>query len=61
MHLDPQSAAQYALIALTLVLLGAILTPGDHVTIEQRAVLLAGMVTVLGAIAYRRHRTREGD
>lgn len=58
MSLDPPSAAQYALVAVVLVLLGAILTPGEHVTVEQRAVVLAGMVSALFAVAWRRRIDR---
>jgi hypothetical protein len=51
-RLDPSSAALYALIAICLVLIGALLTPGS-VSIDQRAAVLAGIATVLIAIAWR--------
>jgi branched-subunit amino acid transport protein len=62
MKLDPASAALYALIALCLVILGALITPGV-LTADQRGPVLAGVVTVLFAIAWRstRHPPREGD
>ena len=55
MRLDPSSAAYFALIAICLVLIGALLTPGS-VSIDQRAAVLAGITTVLFAIAIRRRR-----
>jgi hypothetical protein len=58
MHLDPQSAAQYALIAVALIMVGALLTTGV-VSIEQRAVVLSGIIVVLGSIAYRRSRRHD--
>lgn len=59
MNLDPSSAAQYALIAVSLVMVGALLTTGV-VSIEQRAVVLSGIIVVLGSIAYRRRSHRNG-
>jgi hypothetical protein len=55
MQLDPASAAYYALIAICLVLIGALLTPGS-VTIEQRGAVLSGIIIVLFTIALRRRR-----
>ena len=55
MNLDPPSAAQFALVAACLVLLGAILTVGP-VTVEQRGAVLGGIVLILGTIAWRRRR-----
>ena len=55
MQLDPPSAAFYALIAICLVLIGALLTPGS-VTIEQRGAVLSGIIIVLFTIALRRRR-----
>ena len=55
MKLDAHDAAYFALISICLVLIGALLTPGS-VTIDQRAAVLAGIVTVLFAIALRRRR-----
>jgi membrane protein implicated in regulation of membrane protease activity len=58
-HLDPEGAALYAIIAICLVVLGALLTTGIATT-EQRGAVLAGIVTVLLAVAYRwRRRHRE--
>ena len=56
MNLDPASAALFALIAICLVLIGAILTPGT-VSVDQRAAILAAIAAVLFTIAWRRrHR-----
>lgn len=55
MHLDPASAAQYALIGICLVLVGALLTPGS-LAIEQRGAVLAGIITILVAISWRGRR-----
>ena len=55
MRLDPSSAAYFALIAICLVLVGALLTPGT-VGVDERGVVLAGIVTVLFGIAWRRTR-----
>lgn len=55
MKLDPASAALYALIAVCLVLLGALITPGT-LAVEQRGPVLAGLVTVLFTIAWRNTR-----
>lgn len=52
MGLDPRSAALYALIAICLVLVGALLTPGT-VGVDERGAVLAGIVAVLFAIAWR--------
>jgi len=51
-HLNPESAALYAIVAICLVLLGALLTPGT-LSIEQRGPVLAGIVTVLFGVAWR--------
>lgn len=51
-HLTPKSAAQFALIAICLVLVGAILTPGQ-VGVNERGAVLAAIATVLFAIAWR--------
>ncbi len=59
MRLDPGSAALYALIAICLVLIGALITPGA-VGLEERGVVLAGIVTVLAAIGWRM-RPKEGE
>ena len=60
MHLDPQSAALYALIAICFVLIGAILTPGT-VSVDQRAAILAAIAAVLFTIAWRRTRRHDDD
>ena len=54
-RLDPSSAAQYALVAICLVLIGALLTPGT-VSVDQRAAVLAAIAGVLLAIAWRGRR-----
>lgn len=58
-RLDPASAAQYALIAICLVLVGALLTPGQ-VGVDERGVVLAGIVTVLLLIGLRVRRRGGG-
>jgi len=58
--LDPKSAALYALIAICLVLVGALLTPGT-VGVDERGVVLAGIVTVLLLIGLRIRIRRGGD
>ena len=60
MSLDPKSAALYALIAICLVLVGALLTPGT-VGVDERGVVLAGIVTVLLLIGLRIRIRRGGD
>jgi hypothetical protein len=58
--LDPHEAALWALIAICLVLLGAILTPGS-VGINERGALLGAMAGILLAIGWRVRRTRNKD
>jgi len=58
--LDPASAALYALIAICLVLIGAILTPGT-VSVDQRAAILAAIAAVLAAIGWRIKRSGGDD
>jgi hypothetical protein len=53
--LDPSGAALYAIIAISLVMVGALITPGT-LTVDQRGPVLAGIVTVLFAIGWRVHR-----
>lgn len=53
--LDPQTAALYALIAICLVLVGALITPGT-LSVDQRGPVLGGIVAVLFTIAWRRRR-----
>jgi hypothetical protein len=52
LHISPAAAAQYALIAICLVLVGALLTPGQ-VGVNERGAILAAIATVLFAIAWR--------
>jgi hypothetical protein len=59
-HLDPSSAAQYAIIAICLVLIGAILTPGS-VGINERGALLGGIAGVLLALSLRGRRRDPPD
>lgn len=59
MHLNPQEAALWAVIAIDLVLIGALLSPGT-LTPEQRAPVLAGVITTLFVVAWR-FRHRSGD
>jgi hypothetical protein len=58
--LDPANAALYALIAICLIMIGALLTTGV-VSVEQRAVVLAGVISVLFAIAWRTRHRHDGD
>lgn len=58
MNLDPASAALYALIAICLVLVGALLTPGQ-VGLNERGAVLAAIAAVLFAIGWRIRRTRD--
>jgi hypothetical protein len=53
--LDPHEAALWAIIAICLVLLGAILTPGS-VGINERGALLGAMAAVLLAVGWRIRR-----
>ena len=55
MKLDPHEAALWAIIAICLVLLGAILTPGS-VGINERGALLGAMAAVLLAVGWRIRR-----
>jgi hypothetical protein len=59
--LDPHQAALWAIIAICLVLIGALITPGT-LSAEQRGPVLAGIVSVLLAIGWRnRHHRPGGD
>lgn len=60
MKLDPHDAALWALIAISLVLIGALLTPGE-VSIVERGTVLAGIVAVLLAVGWRIRRRRDED
>ena len=52
MNLDPSSAALYALVAICLVLIGALLTPGQ-VGLNERGAVLAAIAAVLLAVGWR--------
>jgi hypothetical protein len=54
-NLDPATAALWALIAICLVLVGAILTPGS-VGINERGALLGAIAAVLFAVGWRIRR-----
>ena len=57
--LDPGDAALYALIAICLVLIGAIITPGQ-VGLDERGAVLAAIAAVLFGVGLRRrHRPDE--
>jgi hypothetical protein len=60
MTLDPHEAALWAIIAISLVLIGALITPGT-LAAEQRGPVLAGVVTVLLAIGWRVRRLPPGN
>ncbi len=60
MKLDPANAALYALIAISLVLVGALITPGT-LAVEQRGPVLAGVFTTLFLIAWRVKRPPGDD
>jgi hypothetical protein len=60
MRLDPANAALYALIAICLVLIGALLTPGQ-VGVNERGAILAAIATILFAIAWRSGRSNKED
>jgi len=55
MNLDPHEAALWAIIAICLVLIGAILTPGS-VGINERGALLGAIAAVLLAVGWRIRR-----
>lgn len=57
---DPSTAAQYALIAICLVLIGAILTTGA-LGVAERGTVLVAVGTVLFAISWHRHRGGDGE
>jgi hypothetical protein len=54
-NLDPASAALYAIVAICLVLIGAILTPGS-VGINERGALLGAIGAILLTIGWRIRR-----
>ena len=53
--MTPPDAALYAIVAIALVLVGAILTLGP-VSVEQRAAVLAAIFGALLTVAYRRRK-----
>ena len=60
MNLDVREAALWALVAICLVLIGALLTPGS-VGVAERGTVLAGIVAVLFAIGWRVRRRKDDD
>lgn len=58
--MTPHEGAYWAIIAICLVLIGAILTPGT-VGIDQRAALLAAIASILLVVAWRGRRRPPGD
>jgi hypothetical protein len=58
--LDPGSAALYAIIAICLVLVGAILTPGS-VGLNERGALLGAIAALLAAIGWRIKRKNDEE
>jgi hypothetical protein len=58
--LDPATGAYWALVAVCLVALGAVLTGStDSFSIAERGSVLAGIVAVLGYVAWR--SKKKGD
>lgn len=57
--LDPHDGALWALVAICLVLIGALLTPGQ-IGVNERGAVLAGIAAVLFAVGLRIRRGR-GD
>jgi hypothetical protein len=58
-NLDVHEAALWAIIAICLVLIGALLTPGQ-VGLDERSAVLAAIAAVLLAVGWRIRR-RGGD
>jgi drug/metabolite transporter (DMT)-like permease len=58
--LDPHDGALWALVAICLVLVGAVITPGQ-VGIDERGAILAAIAAVLLAIGWRIRRRNGGD
>lgn len=58
MNLNPSEGALWAIIAICLVLIGALLTPGQ-VGINERGALLGAIAAVLFAVGLRIRRNRE--
>jgi len=62
MHLDPHEAALWALIAISLVLVGGILTTNDEgIGIAERGSLLAAITAVLLGIGWRIRRNSKEE
>jgi hypothetical protein len=59
-RLDPSSAALYSIIAICLVLIGAIITPGT-VGINERGAVLGAIAGILLLIGWRIRRLRPPD
>jgi hypothetical protein len=59
-HLNPGEAAYFAIVAMTLVLLGAILTAGP-LSVEARGTVLGGIFAVLGYVGWRWRRQHRDD
>lgn len=61
-RLTPGEAALYALVAISLVALGAILTGSTETfSIAERGSVLAGIVAVLGGVAWWGRRKDGGE
>jgi hypothetical protein len=60
LNLNVADAALWALIAICLVLIGGLLTPGT-VGIAERGTVLAGIVAVLFAIGWRMRKRKDDD
>lgn len=60
MNLDVHEGALWALVAICLVLIGAVLTPGQ-VGLNERGAILAAIATVLFAVGWRIRRDRGGS
>lgn len=60
MNLDVHEAALWAIIAICLVLIGAILTPGS-VGVNERGALLGAIAAVLFAVGLRLRRGNKDE
>jgi uncharacterized membrane protein YebE (DUF533 family) len=59
-RLTPSEAALYALVAISLIALGAVLTGStDTFSIAERGTVLGGIVAVLAGVAYFGYRSKE--
>jgi hypothetical protein len=59
-RLDPESASYYAIVAICLILIGALITPGALDT-ASRGSVLAAVVGTLFLVAYRFRRRHPRD